>query len=145
MYGQTINPPPGVTQGVIGGESLTDFVLSPSSTVISFGDITIYRIGAGSMAPSSALPIGAQRVLSEMQPVLVDPGSSGAGLHNAVMGLLAPANPDENERYEGDILDLPIVAFVVMWVAFCQFSIESRREDLSMLIAEPTLISQRRN
>lgn len=47
MYGQVIQPPPGITNGTLGGESLTDFVLSPSSTVINFGDLQIYRIGSG--------------------------------------------------------------------------------------------------
>ena len=47
MYGQVIQPPAGITNGTLGGESLTDFVLSPSSTVINFGDLQIYRIGSG--------------------------------------------------------------------------------------------------
>lgn len=47
MYGQVIQPPPGITNGTLGGESLSDFVLSPSSTVINFGDLQIYRIGSG--------------------------------------------------------------------------------------------------
>lgn len=48
MYGQVIQPPPGISNGTLGGEALTDFVLSPSSTVINFGDLQIYRIGSGS-------------------------------------------------------------------------------------------------
>ena len=47
MYGQVIQPPPEITDGTLGGESLSDFVLSPSSTVINFGDLQIYRIGSG--------------------------------------------------------------------------------------------------
>ena len=47
------------------------------------------------MAPSSALPIGGTRILSEMQPVLIDPAQSGSGLLNAVLALLAPLNPDD--------------------------------------------------
>ena len=50
MYGQVIQPPPGITDGTLGGESLTDFVLSPSSTVINFGDLQIYRIGSGKVS-----------------------------------------------------------------------------------------------
>ena len=50
MYGQVIQPPPGITLGTLGGESLTDFVLSPSSTVINFGDLQIYRIGSGRLS-----------------------------------------------------------------------------------------------
>ena len=47
MYGQTITPPPGVTSGTLGGEALSDLILSPSASVIDFSDLSIYRIGAG--------------------------------------------------------------------------------------------------
>lgn len=66
------------------------------------------------MAPSSALPIGAARVISEMQPVLVDPSTSGSGLLNAVIALIAPPNADEAERYDEEILDLNIIGFLVV-------------------------------
>lgn len=69
------------------------------------------------MAPSDALPVGATRTVSEMQAVLVDPASPGSGLLNGVLALLAPANPDENERYDEEILDLPVVGFLIMWVS----------------------------
>jgi len=116
MYGQTIEAPPGIQSATQGGETMADLVLSPSSSIISFGDLTIYRIGEESMAPSSALPIGATRVLSEMQPVLVDPAQSGSGLLNAVLALLAPPNPDEHERYDEEILDRPVTGFLVVYV-----------------------------
>ena len=66
------------------------------------------------MAPSSALPIGATRVVSEMQPVPIDPSQPGSGLLNAVLALLAPQNPDENERYDEEILDLTVSGFLVV-------------------------------
>jgi polyribonucleotide 5'-hydroxyl-kinase len=66
------------------------------------------------MAPSSALPIGGTRILSEMQPVLIDPSQSGSGLLNAVLALLAPLNPDESETYDEEILDLNVTGFLVM-------------------------------
>ena len=68
------------------------------------------------MAPSSALPIGAARVVSEMQPLVVDPTLGGSGLYNAVLAILAPPNPDESERYGGEILDLPVVGYIAMYV-----------------------------
>ncbi|KAF8912084.1 Pre-mRNA cleavage complex II protein Clp1-domain-containing protein [Gymnopilus junonius] len=114
MYGQVIKPPPGVTKGTLGGENLTDLILSPSSTVVNFGDLQIYRIGSDTMAPSDALPVGATRTVSEMQPVVVDPASPGSGLFNAILALLAPPNPDENERYDEEILDLSVVGFLVV-------------------------------
>ena len=68
------------------------------------------------MAPSSALPIGAARVVSEMQPLVVDPAISGSGLYNAILAILAPPNPDESERYDEEILDLPAIGFIAMYV-----------------------------
>lgn len=73
------------------------------------------------MAPTSALPIGFARVVSEMQPVSVDPSLPGSGLLNAVLALLAPPNPDENERYDEEILDLTVIGFLVMCVFLCPF------------------------
>lgn len=68
------------------------------------------------MAPSSALPIGATRVVSEMQPIQVNPAQLGSGLYNAVLALLAPPNPDESERYDEEVLDLHVVGFIVVYV-----------------------------
>jgi polyribonucleotide 5'-hydroxyl-kinase len=131
MYGQVIKPPPGITNGSLGGENLSDLVLSPLSTAINFSDLKIYRIGSGwkmlfdlshsatntlldTMAPSDALPVGAARTVSEMQPVLVNPGSPGSKLMNSVLALLSPQHPDENERYDEEILDLTVVGFLIM-------------------------------
>lgn len=69
------------------------------------------------MAPSSALPIGATRVVSEIQPVQVDPAQPGSGLLNAVLALIAPPNPDESERYDEEILDLTVTGFLVVYVS----------------------------
>ena len=68
------------------------------------------------MAPTSALPIGATRSVSEMQPIQVNPAQVGSGLYNAVLAVLAPPNPDESERYDEEILDLHVVCFVVVYV-----------------------------
>jgi len=114
MYGQIIEAPPGISSATLGGETMTDLVLSPSSMVISFDDLTIYRIGEESMAPSSALPIGGTRILSEMQPIIIDPSQTGSGLLNAVLALLAPLNRDEAERYDEEILDLNVTGFIVI-------------------------------
>ncbi|KAF5315828.1 hypothetical protein D9611_004985 [Ephemerocybe angulata] len=112
MYGCAVQPPPGVTGATLGGEALADLVLSPSSGVIGFGDMSIYRIGTETMAPSSALPVGAARVMSEMQPVPVNPAMPGSALLNSVLAVLAPPNPDENERYDEEVLDLTVTSFV---------------------------------
>ncbi|KAF7322484.1 mRNA cleavage and polyadenylation factor CLP1 [Mycena chlorophos] len=115
FYGQVIQPPPGITSASLGSETLSSIVLSPSSTILNFGDLSIYRIGAETMAPSSALPIGAARAVSETQAVAIDPAQPGSGLLNAVLAILAPpANGDDAERYDEEILDLPISGFVVV-------------------------------
>lgn len=66
------------------------------------------------MAPTSALPIGATRTVSEMQPIRVDPAQPGSGLYNAVLAVIAPPNPDESERYDEELLDLNVVGFAVV-------------------------------
>ena len=142
-----MQPPPGLsTKAYIqGGEQTPDqtLQLSPLSATINFGDIVIYRIGEGetfgpwslanwmtlrcvlaeTMAPSSALPIGAARVVSEMQPLVVDPAISGSGLYNAILAILAPPNPDESERYDEEILDLPAIGFIAMHVIIPAFGV----------------------
>ena len=47
MYGQVIEAPPGVGTATLGGETMSDLVLSPSSIVLGFDDLAIYRIGEG--------------------------------------------------------------------------------------------------
>lgn len=64
------------------------------------------------MAPTSALPIGASRAISEMQPVLVDPAQSGSGLLNSVLALLPPK--DEKQLEDNAIVESDIVGFLVM-------------------------------
>ncbi|KZT26576.1 hypothetical protein NEOLEDRAFT_1196965 [Neolentinus lepideus HHB14362 ss-1] len=114
MYGLRIEPPLGVSDATLGGEPITDLTLAPSSLQISFEDLAIFRIGEEAMAPQSALPIGATRALSEMQPVAVDPAKGGSRLINSILALLAPPNPDEAERYDEEVLDLTVVGFIVV-------------------------------
>ena len=66
------------------------------------------------MAPSSALPIGASRVLSELQPLLVDPSRSSSGLLNSVLALLALPDAGESEVYDEQILDLQVMGFLIV-------------------------------
>ncbi|KAJ3576891.1 hypothetical protein NP233_g111 [Leucocoprinus birnbaumii] len=108
MYGTNIRPPSGVPSNSVSvaGEPNSDLILSPASTTINIGDLTIFRIGTEAMAPASALPIGAKRVVSEMQPISIDASLPGSGLMNKVLAIMAPFNPDENERYDEEILDL---------------------------------------
>ena len=50
--------------------------------------------------------------MNELQPILVDPAQKGSGLLNAVLALLSFPNADENERYDEEILDLTVAAFI---------------------------------
>ncbi|KAI0283090.1 hypothetical protein BGY98DRAFT_1094033 [Russula aff. rugulosa BPL654] len=116
FYGQTITPPPGLSITSLGDADF-DGHLAPSSSVIPFGELTFLRIGEKSMAPSSALPIGATRTVNEMQPITLDPASPGSGLLNAIVALLSlPMHPEETERYDEEVLDLPVSGFLAMFV-----------------------------
>lgn len=67
------------------------------------------------MAPSSALPIGASRAVSELLPLHVDPSSSSSGLLNSVLALLVSTAGD-GEQYDEEIADLPVQGFVIVYV-----------------------------
>ena len=87
----------------------------PSREVVS--QLTYCLSIPESMAPSSALPIGATRTVNEMQPINLDPASPGSGLLNAIVALLAlPTHPEETERYDEEVLDLPVSGFLAMFV-----------------------------
>lgn len=47
MYGEILAPPPGITTFLAGGETTVDAPLAPASTILSFGDLSIMRIGEG--------------------------------------------------------------------------------------------------
>ncbi|KAH9996872.1 Pre-mRNA cleavage complex II protein Clp1-domain-containing protein [Russula vinacea] len=114
FYGQTIAPPRGLSASTIGDADF-DGHLAPSSSVIPFSELSFLRIGEKSMAPSSALPIGATRTVNEMQPINLDPASPGSGLLNAIVALLAlPTHPEETERYDEEVLDLPVSGFLAI-------------------------------
>ncbi|KAI0273413.1 Pre-mRNA cleavage complex II protein Clp1-domain-containing protein [Gloeopeniophorella convolvens] len=114
MYGQVITPPPGLP-ATAAGDADFDGHLNPSSSVIPFGELSLLRIGEKTMAPSSALPIGATRTVNEMQPILVDPGLPGSGLMNAIVALLAlPVHQEETERYDEEVLDLQVSGFLAI-------------------------------
>lgn len=58
FYGERFSPPPGMpslasalaaTSYLIAGEQPTDFTLAPASSVVNFGDISIWRIGEGQL------------------------------------------------------------------------------------------------
>ncbi|EPQ29518.1 uncharacterized protein PFL1_02737 [Pseudozyma flocculosa PF-1] len=97
--------------------------LSPFSTTIPFDLLEVYRVGQEAMAPSSALPIGAQRTVTQTQLVKLDPTNSAAdqsSLLNSVLALVQPprggggaGQPDSIQEPDDDeILGAPILGFV---------------------------------
>jgi polyribonucleotide 5'-hydroxyl-kinase len=78
--------------------------LAPYSTMINFHDIEILRVGEGSLAPSSALPIGEDRKVSETHVVNVEPSE------NLLHSVLAVSNADK--RVEPDILETNLAGFI---------------------------------
>ena len=160
MYGQVVPPPRGLSASAIGDADF-DGRLAPSSSVIPFGELSFLRIGESelffatslpfplqegpadvfvlseSMAPSSALPIGATRTVNEMHPIPLDPASPGSGLLNAIVALLAPpVHPEETERYDEEVLDLQVSGFLAMFV----FTISSLTLTVLIWSLEPTSI-----
>lgn len=95
----------------LGGEASMDLTLSPHSTVLSFDDIHIYRIGQESFAPTSALPIGASRILGEMQPVKIDPSQPGARIVGSLLAVSSLVGVPESEE---DIVDADVIGFIVI-------------------------------
>ncbi|WFD35642.1 polynucleotide 5'-hydroxyl-kinase [Malassezia cuniculi] len=63
--------------------------LNPYSTTIPIDLLDIYRVGQDRVAPSSALPIGATRVLSEIQVVKLDLENSSSDLSSLMHSVLA--------------------------------------------------------
>ncbi|CAG8481868.1 14756_t:CDS:10 [Gigaspora margarita] len=79
---------------------LPKFELSPCSTLINLNDITIYRVGVGSLAPSSALPIGIDRKVSETQLVKVEPDDT---IRHSILALTAANSPDEQTLLDSEV------------------------------------------
>ncbi|KAJ1018462.1 hypothetical protein NDA18_006613 [Ustilago nuda] len=97
--------------------------LSPYSTTIPFDLLEIYKVGQESLAPSSALPIGASRTVTETQLVKLDPTNSAAdqtSLLHSVLALIQPprggggaGQPDSSSNPTDDeIIGAPILGFV---------------------------------
>ncbi|KAJ3014404.1 hypothetical protein HKX48_005182 [Thoreauomyces humboldtii] len=65
--------------------------LSPYSSLVPFADVNIRRVGEGTLAPSSALPLGSERMLQETRLIKVDPGTI---LMHSVLAMSNAAPPD---------------------------------------------------
>ncbi|KAG9003471.1 Cleavage polyadenylation factor subunit clp1 [Tulasnella sp. JGI-2019a] len=119
FYGPSVHVPDWLDPSAIGGEASIDLNLSPYSMTVKFGDIKIFRIGAESMAPSSALPIGASRVITELEPVAIDPSAPGL-LHMVLALLSSPSqgSAGKQEEDEGlsdeDLISSNVVGFILV-------------------------------
>ncbi|KAF9163443.1 hypothetical protein BGX21_008628 [Mortierella sp. AD011] len=80
--------------------------LAPYSTMINYHDVEILRVGEGSLAPSSALPIGEDRKVSETHVVKVDPSE-----HILLHSVLAVSNADKMKSEE-EILETNLAGFI---------------------------------
>jgi len=93
-----------------GVSSLTDEHLYHCPRSIQYLDVALTE----SMAPSSALPIGASRAVSELLPLHVDPSSFSSGLLNSVLALLVSTAGD-GEQYDEELIDLPVQGFIIVY------------------------------
>ncbi|CAG8574258.1 12561_t:CDS:10, partial [Acaulospora morrowiae] len=80
---------------------LPKFELSPYSTTINLNEVSIYRVGVGSLAPSSALPIGIDRKVSETQLVKVEPDDL---IRHSILALTSSNSADERSLLESNII-----------------------------------------
>ncbi|KAL2915818.1 Cleavage polyadenylation factor subunit clp1 [Polyrhizophydium stewartii] len=68
--------------------------MTPFSQTVSFSDIAVRRVGEGLLAPSSALPLGAERKEHDTKFVKVEPGDILLHSVLAVSHALLPGAPD---------------------------------------------------
>lgn len=126
--------------------------LNPYSTTIPLDLLEIYRVGQDRIAPSSALPIGAERVVSELQVVKLDPVNSSSDLSSLLHSVLAlvepprggggPGQPDSaSEPTDDELLGATLVGLVhvyVRWVySYSSSEIDANRRKLTVLSPRP--------
>ncbi|KAG8954256.1 Cleavage polyadenylation factor subunit clp1, partial [Tulasnella sp. 424] len=141
FYGPDFKIPTWVDVGKLGGEAQTELTLSPYSAPVKFNDMKIWRIGAETMAPSSALPIGGNRVITELEPIPVDPASGG--LLNTVLALL-PLPPSqhgavkaEEDFSDDDLLTTDVVGFLLV------AAVDTAKSRMTILSPNPGSLSGR--
>ncbi|WFD18330.1 polynucleotide 5'-hydroxyl-kinase [Malassezia caprae] len=124
--------------------------LNPYSSTIPFDLLKIYRIGQDRVAPSSALPIGAERALSEMQVVKLDPANSSSDLSLLLQSVLAlvetpPPKADadseaEREYTDDELLGASLLGFVHVYVVILltpRSDVDTNRKKLTVLSPHP--------
>ena len=109
--------------------NLSDEQLSPQSMTIKIDNLKVFRITEDKVAPSSALPIGASRVLENTQLERVNFESSSQLLTLVHSLLYLVKWPDANDvlnkhakEFEGDLdskdlIRADLVGFLIVWVS----------------------------
>jgi len=89
-----------------GGPPLASGMLSPWSIKVKFEDLSIYRMGSDTLAPSSALPIGVTFDSSDTQLTAIDPTTTRLSeLTGQVLALLqAPDDTSDEEKAKSPVL-----------------------------------------
>ncbi|CAO3692138.1 unnamed protein product [Umbelopsis ramanniana] len=104
--------------------------LSPYSTLTNFADVSIWRVGESSLAPTSALPIGMDRQLSETQLVKID--NPDILLHS----ILAVLNADESDN-EANALESNVAGFIYV------SDVDDAKQKLTILSPAPGRLLKR--
>ncbi|BGP57748.1 hypothetical protein JCM8202_002401 [Rhodotorula sphaerocarpa] len=96
-----------------GGPPLTQGLLSPFSIIVRWSDIRIMRVGelAGTHAPSSALPLGAERLTRDTELVEVDLEGPRAA-SEVVNRILAVPMAEEERDGQDKVVKGPVMGFV---------------------------------
>ncbi|WFD25243.1 polynucleotide 5'-hydroxyl-kinase [Malassezia nana] len=114
-------------------------MLNPYSSTIPLDLLHIYRIGQDRVAPSSALPIGAERALSEMQVVKLDPANSSADLAlllHSVLALVETPSKAADENAEREYTDDELLGSSLL--GFVHISdVDTNRKKLTVLSPSP--------
>ncbi|KAG9015924.1 Cleavage polyadenylation factor subunit clp1 [Tulasnella sp. 427] len=141
FYGPDFKIPAWVDVTKLGGEAQTETTLSPYSAPVKFDDMKIWRIGAETMAPSSALPIGGSRIITELEPIPVDPTTGS--LLNAILALL-PLPPSQHGAIKVDedftieeLLTTDVAGFLLVT------SVDLAKGRMSILSPNPGSLSAR--
>ncbi|KAK4052851.1 Cleavage polyadenylation factor subunit clp1 [Microbotryomycetes sp. JL201] len=95
-----------------GGPALTAGVLSPFSIIVKFDDLKVFRVGesAETMAPDSALPIGAGRTVSATDLVAIDLTDSKTS--SVLVGHILAVPQAADDMSDEAIVGSPVLGFV---------------------------------
>jgi polyribonucleotide 5'-hydroxyl-kinase len=83
--------------------------LKPHQMVVPFHSIIVYRIGGNQMAPSSTLPLGADRLIDPNQPNVV---TIGASMQSALLAVTYASEPHELTSMKGNVAGFVFVQSV---------------------------------